>query len=217
MVEIGNNTQENFLKELLRGNKNECSLIVKSLLKKGVSIKIIYEDLFKIALYEIGILWEFNKISVATEHLGSAIIESLLNENYIEIISNIKVNKNVILSCVEKEHHQIGIKMIEDIFEMNGWSTYFLGANTPSSDVLSFSKTIPLDLIAISLSIYFHFPELLNLIEKFREEFPETPILVGGQAFMHGGQKKLLEYFNVFYIPNLNSTETFIKQISQNE
>ena len=52
-----------------------------------VSIKIIYEKLFKISLYKIGELWEYNKISVATEHLASAIVESILNENYLQIIS----------------------------------------------------------------------------------------------------------------------------------
>jgi len=140
-----------------------------------------------------------------------------LNENYLEIISSKRINKNVMLSCIEKEHHQIGIKMVDDIFQLNGWSTYFLGSNTPSSEVLSFAKTINLDLIAISLSIYSHFPDLLKFIEKFRLLFPETFILVGGQAFKHGGQKKLLEYYNVIYLQDLNSTETFIKKLNNYE
>lgn len=217
MAEIDKDLQEKFLKELLQGNRIECSSIVKLLFKKDISIKIIYEDLFKTALYEVGKLWEFNKISVATEHLASAIIESLLNENYLEIISNTRINKNVMLSCVEKEHHQIGIKMVDDIFQLNGWSTYFLGSNTPTNDVLSFAKTIDIDLIAISLSIYSHLPELIIFIEKFRELFPETLILVGGQAFVHGGKTKILEYYNVIYLKDLNSTEEFIKKLNSYE
>jgi len=53
MVEIDKNLQERFLNELLRGNRFECSAIVRSLAKSNVPIKFIYEDLFKIALYEV--------------------------------------------------------------------------------------------------------------------------------------------------------------------
>ncbi|MBI9042258.1 cobalamin-dependent protein [Lutibacter sp.] len=190
---------------------------MQSLLKKDVSIKIIYEDLLKVSLYEVGKLWEYNKISVASEHLASAIVEAILNDNYLNIISEKRVNKNVLLSCVEKEFHQIGVKMIGDIFEMNGWTSYFLGSNTPTKDVLLFSKTIPIDIIAISLSIYSHLPELTKLIEKFRLEFPETPILVGGQAFRHGGEKTLLKYYKVIYKPDIASTELFINKINTYE
>lgn len=217
MVEINVEIQEVFLKQLLLGNKKQCSKIVNKLLISHISIISIYEDLLKHSLYKIGELWEFNKISVATEHLASAIIESILNENYLTIISQNKVNKNVLLFCVEKEYHQVGLKMIGDIFEMNGWTSYFLGSNTPTKDFLLFSKTIRFDIIAISLSIYSNFPELINLIERFRLEFPETTILVGGQAFIHGGIKKLANYPNVIYQANIKSTDLFIKNINDYE
>ncbi|WP_372746779.1 B12-binding domain-containing protein [Lutibacter sp.] len=216
-MEIDKEIQDDFFKHLLLGNKKQCSIIVNSLLNNNISIKTIYEYLLKTSMYKIGELWEYNKISVATEHLASAIVEAILNENYLTIISKKQLNKNVLLSCVEKEYHQIGIKMISDIFEMNGWSSYFLGSNTPTKDILLFSKTISVDIIAISLSIYSHLPELLKLIEKFRLEFPETPILVGGQAFLHGGEKKLLNYYNVIYKPDIFSTELFIKKINNYE
>ena len=107
--------------------------------------------------------------------------------------------------------------MISDVFEMNGWTTYFLGSNVPTIDLISFAKTIPLDFIAISLSIYFHLPELEKAIKIFRDEFPEIPILVGGQAFRHGGQNILLNYYKVIYQPDLNSTDLFIKKLNNYE
>jgi methanogenic corrinoid protein MtbC1 len=211
-----NVSHREFLNTLLSGNRSKCSELVKTYLNIGVSIEVLYETIIKKALYEVGELWEFNKISVATEHLASAIVEGILNELYFKIISSNKINKTVIVSCVENEFHQIGIKMISDVFEMNGWNAYFLGANTPTNELISFSKTINPDVFAISLSIYFHLPILEMMIPIIRREFPVLPILVGGQAFCHGGQDILLKYENVIYKSDLNSTELFIKNFNQN-
>ncbi|RXP57095.1 cobalamin-binding protein [Lutibacter sp. HS1-25] len=217
MLQITNKIQVDFFNQLLIGNKKQCSEIVNTLLCNNVPIKLIYEDLFKVSLYKIGELWEYNKISVATEHLSAAIIESILNENYLQIISEEKINKNVLLCCVQNEFHQIGVKMISDIFEINGWTSFFLGSNVPAKDVILFSKTISVDVIAISISIYAHLPELIALIEKFRLNFPKTTILVGGQAFIHGGKEKLLKYHNVIFLPDILSTELFIKKMNAYE
>lgn len=155
-------------------------------------------------------MWEYNKISVATEHLASAIVEAILNQLYFDIISNKKNGKTVIAACVENEFHQIGIKMISDIFEMNGWNALFLGSNTPVFELISFIKLKNPNLLAISLSLYFNIPSLEKMIQKVQIEFPNLPILVGGQAFHHGGNEIILKYNNVVFQPDLNSTEIYI-------
>ncbi len=213
---LAQNTHKEFLNLLISGNRSLCSEFAQKYVNNNVSIQTLYENILKKALYEIGELWEYNKISVATEHLASAIVEAILNEFYSKIILKEKIDKTVIVACVENEFHQIGIKMISDIFEMNGWHAHFLGANTPTSDLISFTKTIKPDLLAISLSIYFHLPMLENMIQNIRKEFPELPILVGGQAFRHGGTDVLLKYENVIFKPDLKGAELFIKTLNQN-
>lgn len=210
------NTHKEFLNLLISGNRSMCSEFAQKYVNDNVPIQGLYEDILKKALYDVGELWEYNKISVATEHLASAIVEAILNEFYSKIILHEKINKTVIVACVENEFHQIGIKMISDIFEMNGWRAHFLGANTPTNELISFTKTIKPDMLAISLSIYFHLPILENMIQSIRTAFPDLRILVGGQAFRHGGQNILLKYENVFYKSDLNSTELFIKKLNQN-
>ncbi len=192
-----------------------CSDFAHKYVSDNVTIQELYENILKKALYDVGELWEHNKISVATEHLASAIIEAILNEFYTKIISKEKINKTVIVACVENEFHQIGIKMISDIFEMNGWNTHFLGANTPTNELISFTKTIKPNMLAISLSIYFHLPILENMIQMIRKECPNLPILVGGQAFRQGGQDTLLKYENVIYKADLNSADLLIKKLNQ--
>jgi methanogenic corrinoid protein MtbC1 len=126
-----------------------------------------------------------NQISVATEHLATANTEMLFGTIYEQISFPEHRNRKVVVSCTPNEYHQIGGRMVADIFEMNGWETSFLGANTPPSALLSMIEEKKPDLVALSLTVYFGMSELFLLIEKIRERFPMLPLLVGGQAFRH--------------------------------
>jgi methanogenic corrinoid protein MtbC1 len=210
--DLKQNSHLEFLNALISGNRKMCSEIAQKYMNENDSIKALYEIIIRNALYDIGELWESNKISVATEHLASAIVESILNEQYSKINSSPKTPKTVIVACVENEFHQIGLKMINDIFELNGWNTYFLGANTPTKELISFAKTMQPDMIALSLSLSFNLPVLEKIILRIKNEFPEQVILIGGQAFRNDNQHKRLKYNKVFYQPDLNSTEFFIKK-----
>lgn len=201
-----------FLDSLLRGDRTYCSQVIRNELKSNPPVYDLYEKLIRRSLYEIGELWENNKISTATEHLASAIIEAIMNEIYPEVISTEKTDKSVVLTCVENEMHQIGIKMVNDIFELNGWRTYFLGTNTPVDSLVRFTREIQPNLLAISVSLYFHLPDLEKMIQHITDEFPELKIFVGGQAFRHGGVEVISSYKDVIYLPDLNSLDQYLKK-----
>jgi MerR family transcriptional regulator, light-induced transcriptional regulator len=209
-------TDNPILNPLLSGDHRTSSEIVTEMLNKSVPVKELYEGLLKPALYKIGELWEQNKISVATEHLASAIVESLLNEIYLRQNSSQKSEKTAIVTCLENEHHQIGARMVSDIFELNGWKVFFLGANTPKNDLLNYIRMVKPQIVAISLSIYFHLPTLELALYKIRSEFSQLPVLIGGQAFLRGGHEILSEFDYVTYLPDLNAIENFINQ-NENE
>ena len=70
-----------------------------------------------------------------TEHLATAISESLLNLTYPRLFAQPRNGKSAVVTCVSNEYHQIGGKMVADIFELNGWRGHFLGANMPEADL----------------------------------------------------------------------------------
>ncbi len=210
--DINNGLNQDFLNALIVGERSFCSTAIQKQFNLGTSIFDIYEGILKPSLYEIGTLWEYNLISVATEHLASAIVETVMNEIYHNIAFSGKGNKSVVVSCVENEFHQIGIKMISDVFELNGWNTYFLGANTPINELLVFLDIVRPDLLALSFSIYFHLPVLENMIKRVHEEYPDLKILVGGQGFRHGGVETISKYDNVEYLSGLKSVDDYIKR-----
>jgi len=206
----------NFLDNLLAGNKTNCSLFVKKQLEINPSIIDLYEDILKGSLYEVGLLWETNKISVATEHMATAITEGILNELFEQVISKKRLNKKVVVTCVENESHQVGIKMVADVFEINGWDSFFLGTGIPTKELFRFIKEQKPDILAISLSIYFNFGNLLQLLKQINIEFPDLQIIVGGQAFSRDIEKSLIEKGNVITLSNLYMLDNYIKALNTN-
>ena len=127
-----------FLEMVLEADRPACSQYVSHILEQKNTVADIYESLFMPTLYEVGTLWEKNQISVSDEHLATSVIESLMNELYPNIISDKRTNRKAVVACTENELHQIGVKMVADIFELNGWDTYFLGSNVPTNELVKF-------------------------------------------------------------------------------
>jgi methanogenic corrinoid protein MtbC1 len=182
------------------------------LVKTNISIEDIYTQLFQRSLYQVGEYWELNKISVATEHMATAITENLMIRLQPKIFSTQRTGKKAVIACVANEYHQVGAKMVADIFEMNGWDGYFIGANTPLTELIRFLESKNPDLLALSLSIYYNLPELKNTVAKIRERFPDMPIMVGGQAFRWGGTEITNEFSNIEYLYGVEDLRKFINQ-----
>ncbi len=204
---------DDYLNALIIGNMEIATHLVSEFMSKNNNIIEFYETIVKRSMYDIGLLWEHNKISVATEHLASSITESLIIKFLYELKPIEKHTNKIILSCVENEQHQIGIKMVEDVFEQNGWNTYNLGANTPVRDIIRLAKELKTDIIALSVALYFNLPVLDRMISVIREELMDKLIIVGGQAFTKGGKEILRKFENVLYFNNLYSIDLFIKNL----
>jgi methanogenic corrinoid protein MtbC1 len=205
---------QEYLTLLLEGNRRECARIVQQLLDREIEIKALYTDLFQKSLYEVGRLWEFNKISVAKEHLVTAITEGLLNLVYPRLFDSAAPDssnvRKVVISCAANEFHQIGGKMVADMFELNGWDSQFLGANTPVDHMLAHIQDEKPDLVGLSVSVYFNMPALKAGLAAIRGNFHHLDILVGGQAFNWGGTEIPRQYSGTTYVPSLDRLTSLI-------
>jgi len=214
MKAIDDTIYQAYLTALLNGDRLQCATIVEQAREANIPIKDIYEALFQRALYEIGELWEYNKISVAIEHMATSITEGLMNQLYAETISPKRVGKKVVISSVEKELHQVGGKMVADTFEMNGWDSFYLGSNTPTHELLSLIRQIKPDVAGLSLNLLYNLKNLEKTIRVIQTEFEQLPILIGGQALRFGIASNIIEnYPMVIYISSLDDLEHFIKSM----
>jgi len=203
---------DKYLSALLAGRRSEWHRIVQRLLDDRIEIKELYAGLFQQSLYKVGELWETNCITVATEHLATAITEGLLNLAYPSLFETDRVGKTAIVSCTANEFHQIGGKMVADIMELNGWDTHFLGANTPCEDLSAHVEEVHVDVVGLSLSILSNIDSLRRCMDVIKTDFPNMRMLVGGQAFRWGGMDVVKRYPGAEYVPSLLALEKAIRQ-----
>lgn len=201
-----------YLDALMEGDHFTCNQVLQSLLKEEVPLIDLYRGLFERSLVHVGRMWESNEISVAAEHMATAMTESLMAQVYPVLFKTERCGRRAIVSCTVNEYHQVGGKMVADLFEAHGWDSYFLGANTPLPDLLAMVEEKTPHVLCFSLALYSNTPTLLKSLQRAREVFPDLPILVGGQAFSWGGTEILDRVSNTHFLANLNVLEDWIQQ-----
>lgn len=205
-----------YFKALLQGDSRQCKSIAQSLLDEGLGMLDLYEHLFRRTLYETGELWAKNLISVADEHIVTAITESLLSQLHTPGAGSEKESKRVLISCVTSDLHQIGAKMVSNLFELQGWESYYLGANMPITDLLDVIDRIQPSIICLSLALVEHLKTLEVTIREIQLRHPQTPIVLGGRAFviLDQGQHQLNQFQNVHILKSVIQLEQFISSFN---
>lgn len=214
---VSKETFEAFLSGLIAGDVPSCRRIVETLLEQEVEIIDLYRNLFHQAQYAIGDLWELNRISVAREHLATSITESLMTLVYPRLFRRARVGKRAVISSGPNEYHQIGGKMVADIFESHGWDGYFLGANTPADRLLEEIRERKPDVLAFSVALPESLGPLWEMLQAVRAEFPSLQVLIGGKAIADGVEEDFSELSLVNVMTKLEELEPFLKQSQPHE
>lgn len=181
---LGGLAQE-YLEALLRGERQIASRLILEAVARGVAVKDIYLHVFQRTQYEIGRLWQINRISVAQEHFCTAATQLIMSQLYPHIFRTERVGRRLVATCVGGELHEMGVRMVADFFEMAGWDTYYLGANAPADSIVRTLEERRAHVLGISATITFHVSAVAELIARVRasEAGKHVKILVGGYPF----------------------------------
>jgi len=174
-----------FMDALLRADRKSASTMIMEAAQQGTAIKDIYLYVFQRSQREIGRLWQTNQISVGQEHYCTAVTQTVMSQLYPYIFASKKKGRRMVVTCVGGELHEIGAHMVADFFEMDGWDTYFLGANTPIDGVLRAIVERNADVLAISATMTLHIDKVTGLIAELHRSVlgVRTKVLVGGYPF----------------------------------
>ena len=170
------------LDALLGADRHLANDLVIQAADAGTPIQELYLDVFQPCLYEVGWLWQTGKASVAQEHFVSAAVQLAMAQLYPRLFTTPRISRSVIVASAGGELHEIGGRMVADIFELHGWDSHFTGANTASQDVAALVVERGADAVAISATLPSHLPMVEQMVRAIRET-GEVPILVGGRPF----------------------------------
>ncbi len=185
-----NDLAEKYFNALLSGEKQKSDRIVYKAIENDWSLQDVYLKILQPVLFNIGILWETNRIDVFQEHFMTNNIYTVLDKlkdrvEKVNMHNGSKKDKNILLLSVSGEQHQIGLRMINNLLEIKGWKTFYLGVNIPSRSVINAIKSYKADLIMISVTLHEHLNHARNLIQTIKNnvETRDVKIMVGGAAF----------------------------------
>ncbi len=175
---------QRYLQAQLAGDRHEAvRLLYDEGLRAGMPVKTLLLDVIQQAQYEIGRLWQENKISVADEHLATAISQLAMARLYPEAPRAPGLGRTVALACVEGELHDMGVRVAADMLEMEGFTVHCLGASVPTEHLIARMIADRPDLLLLSATMTFNLPALRAAIEAVRKAVPGLPVVAGGFAF----------------------------------
>lgn len=176
-----------YLQAVRKGSRHNALTVAMEALRRGATVPGIYRDLLQPVQYEVGRLWEQNRMTVAEEHMATAVTQAVMAQLYQHLEIPEETRGRAVITGVQGELHQIGANMVADVLEADGWGARFLGTQLPHRDVLRIIDDHESQLLGVSATILYNLPAAAALIESVRKEFGSgLRIIVGGAAFQGG-------------------------------
>ena len=174
-----------YLDTSLRGERYSASQLIMEAATQGASVRDIYLYIFQPCQQEIGRLWQMNQINVAQEHFCSSVTQMVMSQLAPYIFSGKRNGHRLVAASVGGELHEIGMRMVADFLEMEGWDTHYLGANTPDESILSVLEERQAEVLAVSVTLPLHVSKVARLIGSIRlaGNLSKLKVLVGGYPF----------------------------------
>ena len=141
-------------------------------------------ELVQPALYSIGRKWQDNQISVAQEHLATAIVEALLAETAHAHGRGGPEDSSSMLALAPGNRHSVGLRIVADALAEAGWNTHMLPAGGDVHAILEAVARERPQVLAVSVSLAHHLLTTRALFTRVRSRLgPAAPqLLLGGLA-----------------------------------
>ena len=172
-----------YVQTVVTGNTREGMQLIVDAVDQGTSIHDAYLRILLPAQQEVGRLWHLNKLSVSEEHLVSYTTQRLM-----AVLSGMAVFKEdngltAVAGSVVGNVHDIGIRAIAYLLEMEGWRTIYLGSDIPQEELPAALDTFQADVLLLSVALTSQIPATSRVIASVREH-TERPvkIMVGGNG-----------------------------------
>src|SRR6201992_2596481 len=152
--------RDQYLQQQLRGDRRAALQFIEAALRDGASVDEVRCRIVQDAQREIGRLWQEDRITIAQEHMATAISQLALAHLFQRSEFKGRVNKKVLVACVPGEHHEFPARLLADALEVGGYDVRFLGADVPLDSLVHSIEVETPDVVALSMTMLFHLSAL---------------------------------------------------------
>ena len=182
-------TVEEYVALLLAGDDDACLAEGRARAVDLDGLHRLYVDLIAPAQYRVGEMWENGEVSVAGEHLATAINSFVVSTCYAPLAGSAPGRARALVACTSDELHELGPRMLADLLECDGWDVDFYGPSMPVHDLVGAIRERRPRVVGLSTALVLHLGSVKRTITAIREALGDDapPIMVGGNAFRGDG------------------------------
>ncbi len=183
-------TGELLLSALLRGERDRALAVMDDGMRSGLKVLDTYVGVIQPVMERIGMMWQNGSISVSEEHVATALVQAVMAHCRTHFRSGPSGTRGrLALTGVEGELHELGLQVIGDVAEADGWQVNYLGTNAPTADTVEYLKRREPNVIGIGVTMPYNIAAATALVEAIRGDsaLRNVAVFAGGQS----------AYFNV--------------------
>lgn len=137
------------------------------------------------SLQEIGRGWTEGTVSIAQEHLATAVFRRVLGW----LLQVYEVNHSaprLVVATLPRQRHELGAMLAAAAAASQGWDVTYLGADLPVAEIVAAARQVSANGVALSIVYPAVDPILVSDLQQLRAGLdPRAAILLGGSATLH--------------------------------
>lgn len=172
-----------YVQTVAAGNTNAGMQIVIDAVEHNLSVKDAFLRVLLPAQREVGRLWHLNELSVAEEHLISYTTQRLM-----VTLTNMAQKRpdnglTAVAGAVAGNIHDIGIRAIAYLLEIEGWRVIYLGSDIPQEELPEALDGFAADLLLLSVALTSQLDSTERSIARVKAQCSRpVNVLVGGNG-----------------------------------
>jgi methanogenic corrinoid protein MtbC1 len=175
-----------YLLAILEGDRRKAIGLILKAAEEGHSVSDLYLKVLQPSQEELGRMWLLGEINVAEEHFATTTTRLVMAQLHAREVCGQSNGKTLVAAAVAGNQHDLGIQVVADFFETDGWRVIQLGSNVPADDLAQAVEFYNADLVVLSVSLATQLTALEETIAVVRTNQRGTAvkILVGGCGMM---------------------------------
>lgn len=175
-----------YLNEVLAGESDRATAVVLDAVRQGMDLGDVLVDVLESAQREIGRLWQVGLVTVDQEHFCTAVTQSSMMALYPYLFTGRDDGRHLVALNAPGNLHQLGLRMVTDLLEHEGWATTYLGSEVEPAELPAILVDHGAAVLLISASMASQTEIVRSMIATVRSNSrtQDIPIAVGGRLFL---------------------------------
>lgn len=191
------NFEKNLQKALEQNDKARAFSLTNTFIKDIDRLRTFYEHTIPTILNSID-CQEDDFECVFHEHRMSAIVRALVEMSYHYVLQykmTLSDPRHVVIACMQHETHELGAIIGAYLFELYGFTTTYIGADTPLKTLEGAIHYAPVDYLVLSVTNDYNLVTLKKFITHLRTLDKSFKIVGAGRGITRHKTKVALDHY----------------------